>query len=213
MKRIHAYKTMAGALRALDNGGRLWNVFARAGDGVVTPSELARAAGTLSVNNDAILYFFLALARLDAESRRAIVSKLAEPLERRLAGRYPKQLAVEPGAADALGVVEGYAVKLEASSGFDGQFHLLPDDPPGSTRLYEEAAARVLAPLMDFREVWRVYEQPSLQGRSFVVASIKVRHLVSSQRMAFGGVLHPLHFKSQPDVTTYFLDAKCYCRL
>ena len=45
MREVVPYRTLGGAKRALDNGGRFFNLFAEADDGVVSGAELARAAG------------------------------------------------------------------------------------------------------------------------------------------------------------------------
>ena len=43
MREIRPYKTVRGATRALDNGGRFFNLFAKAGDDIVDSAELAKA--------------------------------------------------------------------------------------------------------------------------------------------------------------------------
>ena len=48
MKHIVPYRTLKGALNALDNGGRFYNVFTKAKDEVITDSELCKAAGVFS---------------------------------------------------------------------------------------------------------------------------------------------------------------------
>ena len=48
MREQQPYKTLLGAQRALDNGGRFYNMFARSGDEVIDQAELARAAGVYS---------------------------------------------------------------------------------------------------------------------------------------------------------------------
>jgi hypothetical protein len=48
MREIRPYKTVRGATRALDNGGRFFNLFAKAGDDIVDSAELAKAAGVYS---------------------------------------------------------------------------------------------------------------------------------------------------------------------
>ena len=48
MRELVPYKTLHGAQKALDNGGRFYNLFSAAADAIIEPSELARAAGSLS---------------------------------------------------------------------------------------------------------------------------------------------------------------------
>ena len=44
MREVQLYRTERGLLKALDNGGRFFNVFTKAGDDQITRSELAKAA-------------------------------------------------------------------------------------------------------------------------------------------------------------------------
>lgn len=69
MREIMPYKTLSGARKALDNGGRFYNLFAKAGDNVVESGELARAAGIHSTDTKALLYFEMALMALPLEGR------------------------------------------------------------------------------------------------------------------------------------------------
>ena len=46
MRQVIPYKTARGLERALDNGGRWFNLFTSAGDGKVSANELAKAAGS-----------------------------------------------------------------------------------------------------------------------------------------------------------------------
>ena len=48
MRQIKPYQTVWGARKALDNGGRFYNLWTHAGDNVVDAGELARAAGVHS---------------------------------------------------------------------------------------------------------------------------------------------------------------------
>jgi len=77
MRQVVPYKTARGLERALDNGGRWFNVFTRAGDGKVTADELGKAAGAW---DDETSQLFLALAwvLLEEEERAHILDALLE---------------------------------------------------------------------------------------------------------------------------------------
>jgi hypothetical protein len=51
MRAIEPYKTVRGAAKALDNGGRFYNLLTQAGDKVVDAGELARADGYASARS------------------------------------------------------------------------------------------------------------------------------------------------------------------
>ena len=67
MRQVIPYRTLRGATKALDNGGRFYNPFAKADDGVVSAAELARAAGVFSSDLRALLFLEMATAGLSAD--------------------------------------------------------------------------------------------------------------------------------------------------
>ena len=77
MKQITPYKTLQGALNALDNGGRFYNIFTKAKDEVITGSELYKAAGVISGKAQALLFFELALSDLPETDRDKVIQRLS----------------------------------------------------------------------------------------------------------------------------------------
>jgi hypothetical protein len=80
MREIKPYQTFRGAQRALDNGGRFYNVFARSGDDILEPAELARAAGVYSSDTKVFLHFEMGIMGLPQEEQEEIVSRLSPDL-------------------------------------------------------------------------------------------------------------------------------------
>jgi hypothetical protein len=81
-------RTFDDAMRVLDNGGRFFDLAAKATDGVLTSGEIARAAGT-GVLAPAVLpalFLEMALADLSEDDRRRVIERMDEKL-RRLRGR------------------------------------------------------------------------------------------------------------------------------
>ncbi|MGD9404737.1 MAG: hypothetical protein PVH95_06260, partial [Anaerolineae bacterium] len=76
MRQLKPYQTVSGAKRALDNGGRFYNLWAQAGDDVVDAGELARAAGVYSSDIRAFVHFEMALMELLEEQRADVHSML-----------------------------------------------------------------------------------------------------------------------------------------
>lgn len=62
MREVQPYRTERGLLKILDNGGRFFNIFTRAGDDQITRAELAKAAGTFGSAPKAALFFEMAYA-------------------------------------------------------------------------------------------------------------------------------------------------------
>ncbi|MGD8499894.1 MAG: hypothetical protein PVJ86_04560, partial [Phycisphaerales bacterium] len=90
MKQIVPYKTLQGALKALDNGGRFYNVFAKARDEVITDSELYKAAGVFSRQTHAFLFFELALSDLSEAGRDQVIQHLSPELRSSYLEQRPK---------------------------------------------------------------------------------------------------------------------------
>jgi len=100
---VGPFRTFDDAMRVLDNGGRFFDLCARAADGVLTTGEVARAAGT-GVTTPAVLsalFLATALADLAEDDRRRVVERLDAKL-RRLRDRVRvASIAAHRFAADA----------------------------------------------------------------------------------------------------------------
>src|SRR5436190_13245182 len=116
MKEIKPYKTLQGAKAALDNGGRFFNLWARAGDDKITSDELTKAAGAFG--NEVIAFLFLDMALVDLpEAQREEVTDLLAP---GVAQRYRKKCPniLKPSQATkakpgTLVIVEGVPTFIE----------------------------------------------------------------------------------------------------
>lgn len=95
MREVHPYKTAGGLLKALDNGGRFFNIFTRAGDDKITRSELAKAAGEFGSTPKAVLFFEMAQQAL-APLARTRASTHLWPMRSDLALVFVRT-KVEPG--------------------------------------------------------------------------------------------------------------------
>lgn len=94
MRKVQPYFSFDGAARALDNGGRLWNVFTHASDRVITKAEIGKAGGGGGAAG-ALLFFALATSRLDRGEREELVGRLEPRLRRQWERSGP--LHLRPG--------------------------------------------------------------------------------------------------------------------
>ena len=124
MRELQPYKTLLGAQRALDNGGRFYNMFARSGDEVIDQAELARAAGVYSTGAKAILHFEMGLIDLPPEHRDEIIASLSpELLDKYQAQKpviYSPSMVESQGEAGEMTIVSGYPVFVEDKTEFTG---------------------------------------------------------------------------------------------
>ena len=92
MRQIQPYQTAWGARKALDNGGRFYNLWTQAGDNVIDGGELARAAGVHSSDMRAFLHFEMALMDLSEQQKTEVRSLLSPALQARLQESRPRVL-------------------------------------------------------------------------------------------------------------------------
>jgi hypothetical protein len=189
MREIRPYKTVRGATRALDNGGRFFNLFAKAGDDIVDSAELAKAAGVYSTGMRAFLYFEMALMELPPVERAEVVSRLSPDVELRYQANRPKILA--PSSVESKGqagtptIVTGYPVFVEDRTQFTGFFIVVV------------VPTIVLIPIFDQFDVYEVFDTPEMRTPRTVIATARGSRRLDGVYARFGGVLKELYFEDK----------------
>jgi hypothetical protein len=205
MRQVRPYQTVWGARRALDNGGRFYNVWTQAGDNVVDPGELARAAGVYSSDTSAFLHLEMALMDLPEEQQARVLSLLSPELENRLQRNRPRILkpsVVESqGTAGVPAIVTGYPAFVEDRTQFQGFIVLV-------------TPVIAMVPIMDQFDVYEVYDTPNMIEPRTVIATVRGSARLDGVYSRFGGVLKELHFedKTEKDHGLY-LEAMYYTPL
>jgi hypothetical protein len=188
VREIKPYKTFKGAQRALDNGGRFYNLFARSGDDLVEPAELARAAGVYSSDIKALLHFEMGIMGLPAEEKDQIVSSLSPQLHKKYLANRPRTLSPsvveEQGQAGEAAIVSGYPVYVEDRSQFTGFIVLV-------------VPVIILVPIFDQFDVYEVFDGPDLQQPRTIIATTRGSKRLDGSYMRFGGLLKELYFEDQ----------------
>ncbi len=188
MRKIRPYQTVLGAQRALDNGGRFYNLWSKAGDDVVDARELARAAGVFSSDIRAFLHFEMALMDLPDDHQAAVRSMLSPALTQRLEAKRPAVLApsvVESaGSAGLPTIVSGYPSFVEDRTEFRGFIILV-------------TPAIMLVPLIDQFDVYEVFDTPARITPRTLVATVRGSKRLDGQHCRFGGILKELHFEDK----------------
>lgn len=205
MREIKPYQTFLGAQRALDNGGRFYNLFARSGDDILEPAELARAAGVYSSDAKAFLHFEMGILGLPPEEREKIVSRLSPELHEKYLAQKPNKLppsAVEShGQAGQATIVSGYPVFVEDKSQFIGFIVLV-------------VPVIVLVPIFDQFDVYELFDGPDLKQPRTVIATTRGTKRLDGSYVRFGGLLKELYFEDQTGKDHgLFLEALYYTRL
>lgn len=183
MRRVEPYRSFDGANRALDNGGRIWNVFTQAGDRVITKAELSKA-GAAGGWAGALLFFELATSALTEGEREELVLRLSPKLRRRWRQSRPELAA--PGGLDALSerkrpyLVEGVVRRVEDKTVVTGFIPI--------TTMIGNVPVTTMTPITD---VYSVHELTGDRGGRCQVLAAKRTNLPEGVRVRVGGHLRP----------------------
>lgn len=188
MKQVSAPQTLEEFARVFDNGGRLWNVFSRKGDGVLSAAELARAAGTLSADAESLLHFeFLRGFLNDADHGRAV--EMLEPeLREWRAARLPA--ATSPSRlesdvpAERTAILTGIPVLMKNPKlvGGEAEAYIRKD------YLY----TMVEGPLYAHHELYEVYDASPGKGASAILAVPVQDGRLPGARLHLAGVVRDI---------------------
>ena len=193
MKQIVPYKTLKGALNALDNGGRFYNVFTKAGDEVITDSELFRAAGIFSRKSHAFLFFELALSDLSKADRDRVIGRLSPELRSAYLRQRPKHTKIEVFEQSAREtkpvIVAGFPFFLEDKTRFSG-FIMIPICTGKVTTF-------TMIPIFDRFDVYEVYADSDLKGDKTIIATVRGSKRLASTMTTLGGIVKKLQFKDK----------------
>lgn len=188
MRLISPYRTVQGAKRALDNGGRFYNLFTKAGDDLVEGVELARAAGVYSPDALAFLHFEMALMELPAEEKAEVLSLLAPDLKAQFDAKRPRVLQPSQvefeGVAGAPAIVTGYPSFIEDKSQLRGVFVMA-------------APVIMMVPIVDEYDLYEVVDTPDRLVPRALIAMVRGSKRLDGSCTRFGGVLKELRFEDK----------------
>jgi len=195
MKQIVPYRTLRGALSALDNGGRFYNVFTKAKDEVITDSELYKAAGVFSGKAQAFLFFELALSDLSQRERDRVIECLSGEMRTSYLARRPKHTKIQVfektvRETDAV-IVAGWPVFLEDKTRFSG-FIMIPIFV-GKTMTF------TMIPIFDKFDVYELYTNPDLKGDKTIIATVRGSKRLAREMTTFAGIVKKLKFKDKSE--------------
>lgn len=91
MKQVSPFKSVDEAFESLDNGGRLYNIFTKANDNIITSSELSKAGGGINNKFKAVLYLEMVLKGLTDDDKKKIYGSLNSSLKADYDKYKPKQ--------------------------------------------------------------------------------------------------------------------------
>jgi hypothetical protein len=210
MREIKPYKTLAGLAKAIDNGGRFYNLFSHAQDNVVSRGELAKAAGVFSSGDNAFLFLEMAQQELSLKDQASVVQMLEPDLRKKYRRQRPKIMI--PSSVDAKGkagtavIVTGYARFIEHKSEFSS-FIMIPITT-GKVTTFS------MVPIFDQFDLYEVFDDKLMKEPSSVIAKSRGKRLEHDGPVRFGGILRKLQAKKgEESAHLFYLEALFYTRL
>lgn len=200
MKLIEPYINVDEAILSLDNGGRFYNLFTEAEDGIISQAEIGKVAGLFNDRQKMVLFFELSVSRLDAVAKANVISKLDENLQRSYQKYKPQELlpseAENKGVISANAIITGFPALIESKSELTG-FILIPISTG-------KAMTFVPIPIIDHFDVYKMKDE--LSSETFLIAHAKnAEKLPEHKRIKVGGVLKEFKLKKgeEPGVRKY----------
>jgi hypothetical protein len=196
--------------KAIDNGGRFYNLFSHAQDNVVSRGELAKAAGVFCAGATAFLFLEMAQQELPPKDQASAVQTLEPDLRKKYRRQRPKTMI--PSSVDAKGeagtsvIVNGYPRFIEHKSEFSS-FVMIPITT-GKVTTY------TMVPIFDQFDLYEVFDDKSMKKPSSVIAKSRGKRLEHDGPVRFGGTLRKLQAKKgEKSVHVFYLEAVFYTRL
>lgn len=186
MQKVEPFNTIDEAFSNLDNGGRFYNILTKADDGIISPSELGKVAGVFYDKQQMILFFELAISKLDNYKKKSVISRLEKGLKDIYSIYKPVELL--PSEVHSKGVIAtntiitGVPKLTESKSDFLG-FIMVPMTTGNVTTFS-------MIPIVDMYDVYEIRDEPS--AGKFLIAHLKGADKLPDKKIKVAGVLKEL---------------------
>jgi hypothetical protein len=189
MQKIVPFKTHTEALATLDNGGRFYNLFTKAGDDIVTAAEVGKVAGVYSDKQKMTIYLALCLGEMHPVSAEQVIytltDDLKEALQRYLPKVYTATQAKENGTVGSSAIVTGIPKLVESKSDFNG-FIIVPVSTGKSMTM-------ILIPIIDKYDIYEIRDEAS--SETFFIAHARGEEKLPEHQIKAGGIIKELTTK------------------
>jgi hypothetical protein len=185
MEKIQPYQNASEAMSALDNGGRIYNLFTERGDEQISLGEIAKVAGVFWNAQKAVLHLQMSILELPHEQHNAILDNLDQEAQ----GYYQKYQALElsPLAAKTEGVlasnllVRGTPRHVESKEEVGYVMMMI---------LVGKVPVAIPTPITEHYDVYHVQAENS--SENFLIAHSKSKAKLPEEPLLLGGVLKEL---------------------
>jgi hypothetical protein len=186
MKKITPYKSRKEALTALDNGGRFYNIFTKAGDGVITQAEIGKVGGLFNNKQGAVLFLELATSQLDENAKSSLLTKMETDMQANYKKYKPQKLLASQvkteGVLASGAIVTGIPKLTESKSNFTG-FIMVPISTGNITTF-------TMIPLIEEYDVYELRDETT--SETFIIAHNKGKTKLPEQKIKVAGIIKEL---------------------
>lgn len=206
MKHIEPFVNVADALVSLDNGGRFYNIFTHANDGLITMGELSKATHEWDDLAKMILYLDVSLAKLSENEKEEIVARFDTKLKK----IYDEHHALVMKTDDILGdipvsrnvIVKGKPVDIHDNTHTLG-FSTI-------TVMVGEVMTLTNVPIED---TYALYTLPTDLDDSFYVGVNKNGDQLPDGELILGGIMKKAEQDKEHPTERWFLDVEYFMAL
>ena len=208
MQSVIPYQNYTGALEALDNGGRFYNIFTKAKDEEVSPVELAKVAGVFSDKQKMFLFYDMAVRELGESDKQSLFDNLSENLQAAYEEHRPQNLlpseADSKGVASKTAILTGYPRFVTDKTVFNGFIYI-----PISTG---KSMSLMMIPIMDQYDIYELTDDSS-STKTFI-ANVRGSERLPVELSRFGGILKETSVDKEGKENGHlYLEALYYTRL
>ncbi|WP_405606214.1 hypothetical protein [Polaribacter sp. Asnod1-A03] len=200
MQKVKPYTKINEALLSLDNGGRFYNLFTKAKDGVISQAELGKIGGIFNDKQKMILFLELSLSKLTATEKEIILKKLDEKLKIDYLKYKPQNLlpseVIEKSVLSSNIILTGIPKLIDSKSDFKG-FIMIPI-MTGKVMTFS------MIPIIENYDVYELKNEES--SETFIIAHSKSSDKLPNKKIVIAGVLKELEKDKNGNKKT-FLEA------
>jgi len=186
MQKIKPFTEVKDAILSLDNGGRFYNLFTKANDGIISQAELSKIGGLFNDKQKIILFLELSLSKLKTTEKEIILKKLDEKLKIDYLKYKPLNLlpseVEEKGILSSNTILTGVPKLIDSKSDFNG-FIMIPI-------MTGEVMTFSMIPIINNYDVYELRDEKS--SETFIIAHSKSSEKLPNEKMVVAGVLKEL---------------------
>lgn len=186
MKKVTPYTSSNEAVTALDNGGRFYNIFTKAGDGIITQAEIAKTGGLINNKQGAVLFLELATSQLDENAKQRVLAKMEDNMLASYKNYKPQKLLASQVKTEGIlasgAIVTGIPKLTKSKTNFNG-FIMIPI-ATGSITTF------TMVPLIEQYDVYELRDEAS--SETFIIAHAKREAKLPEEKIRVAGIIKEL---------------------